>query len=277
MKLACNYYRETEELVRDGVIDVDYFKFPGLGFQMEQLRDFAAFAERVTAIRPILLHGLYPAPHDLASATLRQDFDFDTVNALIEQSKTPGISLHPTVGAIDATCDTREVIATIADNVAFLKKHYGHMEFITVENMPDARFGDIIVPEVICEMTAAADCGFLLDVSHAFCAALYRGESFREYMQKLPLSRVHEIHLNGWYVQGSKTMCHTKINEEGYDALEWLLGECEPQIVTIEYGRDNDKLGVGIPLVSPDCVNERAKEEIAEQVQRVRKIMRQAI
>ena len=56
MKLACNYYPETEELVRAGKIDIDYFKFPALGYQMDvlyDLRAFKAFVEKAGAVRPI--------------------------------------------------------------------------------------------------------------------------------------------------------------------------------------------------------------------------------
>ena len=29
MKIACNYYRETEQLFYENKIDIDYFKYPG--------------------------------------------------------------------------------------------------------------------------------------------------------------------------------------------------------------------------------------------------------
>jgi len=34
MKIACNYYQETEQLFDENRIDIDYFKYSGLGFQM---------------------------------------------------------------------------------------------------------------------------------------------------------------------------------------------------------------------------------------------------
>ena len=64
MKLACNYCPEAELLVREGKIDIDYFKFPALNYQVGLLHDtdaFEDFAAQMAAVRPILLHGIYPA------------------------------------------------------------------------------------------------------------------------------------------------------------------------------------------------------------------------
>ena len=68
-------------------------------------------------------------------------------------------------------------------------------------------------------------------------------------------------------------MCHVKTIEECYDILQEVLEVAKPKILTLEYGRSNDKLGVGIPLVNQDRINEKVKEEIIEQVERVRQII----
>lgn len=34
IKLACNYYPEAKQLVKEKEIALDYFKYPGLGYQM---------------------------------------------------------------------------------------------------------------------------------------------------------------------------------------------------------------------------------------------------
>ena len=82
MKLACNYCLEVEKLFDEKRIDIDYFKYPALVFQMKIMENFDIFenfCEKLTKKLPILLHGLYPAPHDLSSPALINDFDFDTV------------------------------------------------------------------------------------------------------------------------------------------------------------------------------------------------------
>jgi uncharacterized protein (UPF0276 family) len=278
MKLACNYYRETEELVRDGKIDIDYFKFPALGFQMGicdkgRESEFEAFASRVTGLKPVLLHGLYPAPHDLASPTLTDDFDFETADRLIRLTKTPGLSFHPTFTFPDPAAPIAETLDNIIRNIRFIKHQYADMRFVSVENVDSNRYGELIKPEVLKELVNAADCDFLLDISHAFCASRWLGMELMDYIRRLPLEKISEIHINGWIVKGDRVMCHTKINETGYSALSELLAISHPNIITIEYGRGDDYISAGIPLLSPDKVNDDAKAEIVEQVGRIKKIV----
>jgi len=250
MKLACNYYPETEALVREGRIGIDYFKFPALGYQLDMLKDaeaFAGFIERVSAVRPMLLHGLYP-----------------DMERLIARSGTPGISFHPSAGK------TKLNTETVVGIIRFLKESYGHLEFISVENS-----GDFIEanPQLLSEIVYQSGCSLLLDVSHAWCAARRLGLDFLDYLAKLPLDRVHEIHINGWVEKGGDIMCHVKIHEQGYAILKALLPVCRPKIVTIEYGRDDDRLGCGCPILRPGELNAAAMEEIVEQVERVKEMI----
>lgn len=67
-------------------------------------------------------------------------------------------------------------------------------------------------------------------------------------------------------------MCYTKIHEEAYKALKEVLEHCKPKIITVEYGRHNDRIGVCVPVLSLTSVNERAKYEIAEQIYKIRGI-----
>jgi len=250
MKLACNYYPETEALARGGKIDIDYFKFPALGYQLDIPQDahaFEAFAAQVVALRPILLHGLYP--------------DMDR---LIRASKTPGISFHPSAG------HKRLRLDTVIGIIRFLKESYAHLDFISVENSGEAIEAD---PLALSEIVRKSGCSFLLDVSHAYCAARRLGEDLWAYLEKLPLDRVSEIHVNGWVEKGDDIMCHVKMHEQSYQILKELLAVCRPEIVTIEYGRHDDRIGCGCPVMRPGEMNARAMEEIVEQVGRIREII----
>lgn len=279
MKIACNYYRETEALVQNGAIDIDYFKWPALGFQMDIARDregFERFTRRLRALRPILLHGLFPAPHNLLSPSFEADFDAETAAMLIKVTGTPGLSLHPTTSPVDSGLCRHEIVKTIADNIVLLRSKLPSMAFLAIENVDSPKFGALLKPEVMGEITDAANCDFLLDISHAFCASRCIGEDFTSYLRRLPLHRVCEIHINGWVEQAGKAppfMCHIKITEEGYRTLETLLELCEPKIITIEYGRDNDRFGLNIPLMAPDRINPDAEREIVEQVDRIRALV----
>jgi len=67
---------------------------------------------------------------------------------------------------------------------------------------------------------------------------------FETYLYGLPIDKVYEIHINGWIETESDIMAHTKINELGYRTLNKLLKECSPKMITLEYGRNNDRINL---------------------------------
>jgi len=277
MKIGCNYYLETEQLFDEGKIDLDYFKYPAEGFHIDIMKDldaFELFCNKLTAKRPILLHGLNPAPHDLSSPSLQADFDDEIVNRLIKLTKTPGLSFHPLLSKLPDDVPFAETLATIIENAIFIKEKYSGMDFIAIENCDTIRWGDLIKPEVITQIIDETGCDFLLDINHAFCASRALGEDFRIYLSKLPLQKISEIHINGWVETENDIMGHLKINEMGYTILKELLNECNPQIITIEYGRAYDRIGLGCPLMAPDKINDDAKIEIIEQVTKIKEILK---
>jgi len=275
MQLACNYYAETEALVRAGRIDIDYFKFPALPFQMAHWnwRGAENFMAALRQVRPVLYHGLHPLPHELASPTFVRDFDAKAVRRLLAITQTPGISLHPTLRLVDPAISARQLVETIAANLRFVRETVPGLAFVSVENSPSLKFGPLIQPEVITEIVRQSGCAFLLDISHAYCASRALGVGFREYLKQLPLKDVYEIHINGWAEKDGATMCHVKINDTGYAVLAELLEVCEPEIVTIEYGRHNDRIGCGCPVMTPEGGNAQAADEIIEQVGKIREIL----
>ena len=276
MKIGCNYYLETEQLFDDGSIDIDFFKYPAEIFHMEIMKDldaFEVFCNKLTAKRPILLHGLYPAPHDLSSPSLQVDFDHETSNRLIKITKTPGVSFHPTLSKISDDVPFIKTFSTIIANACFLKEKYSDMAFVSIENLDYVhRFGDLVKPEIITELLNESGCGLLLDISHAYYASRGLRMGFHDYLRKLPLEKTVEVHINGWVENENGLMSHTKIHEEAYQTLKEVLKCCTPKIITVEYGRNNDRIGIGCPVMSPDKINDEAKNEIIEQVNRIKDI-----
>lgn len=277
MKLACNYYLETEQLFDEKSIDLDYFKYPGLGFQMglmDDLNAFENFCNKLTIKRPILLHGLYPAPHDLLSSTLQIDFNDEIANRLIRITKTPGLSFHPALSKLPDNVPFENIFAIIVANAKFLKEKYADMEFVSLENCDNIQWGNLLRPEIITRLLNETGCEFLLDISHAYCASRWLNIPFIDYIKMLPLEKTVEIHINGWIATENSVMCHTKIHNEAYIALKEVLQYCDPKIITIEYGRHNDRIGSGCPVMSPDKIINDAKKEIIEQVTKINEIIR---
>lgn len=276
MKIACNYYLETEQLLDERIIDLDYFKYPGLVFQMEIMKDldaFESFCNKLTAKRPILLHGLYPSPHDLSSPSLQTDFNNEVANRLIKITGTPGLSLHPALSKIPDDVPFEKTFRTIVENAIFIKEQYADLEFVSLENCDNIQWGELIKPDRISRLLSETGCDFLLDISHAYCASRWLNIPFIEYLKMLPLDKTVEIHINGWITTDSSVMCHTKIHDEGYHALKEVLNYCSPKIITVEYGRDYDRIGSGCPLMSPDKINDEAKKEIVEQIIKIQELI----
>ena len=276
MKVACNYYLETEQLFDEGNINIDYFKYPADGFHMGIMNDldaFELFCNKLAAKRPILLHGVYPAPHDLSSPSLKADFNDEIVNRLIKITKTPGLSFHPTLSTISNDVPFVKILGTIIENAIFIKEKYNGMEFLSIENADYFRWGGLIKPEIITQLIDETSCDFLLDISHAYCASRELNMNFHDYLKSLPLEKIIEIHINGWIENENGRMCHTIIHEEAYQALREVLQHCKPKIITVEYGRHDDRIGSGCPVMSPDKINDDAKKEIIEQISKIKEII----
>lgn len=282
IKLACNYHPEVTQLVQAGKVDIDYIKFPALGYQMKvfdkpELADYIPFITELKRIKPVLLHGLLPSKQKIGSKTFIKELNYDVVRRVIELSGTPGISIH--LDGIDTTLPNEINKSIIIDNIQYLKMKFNDMEFISCENVHGDPFSDTdefgicLNPTFISEIVEETGVSFLLDISHAYCTARKVKMGFDDYITALPLDKVYEIHINGWVEAENDIMAHTKINETGYTALESLLKRCDARIVTLEYGRGNDRIGCGVPVMSPNTINEAAKEEIAAQIFQLRDII----
>jgi uncharacterized protein (UPF0276 family) len=274
VKLACNFYVETEELVKENKISIDYFKFPSLGFHESILKDlprYERFLQSTKKVKPLIIHGLYPSPHNICSPNFKRDLRLELVYNILKVSESPGISLH--FDGAEENMSRDQIVEITVENIRYLKETFKGIEFISIENVEKGKSCYINDPGVISEVIKRSDAYFLLDISHAICAANDRKEDFNKYLHELPLQYIYEIHINGWAEKNGDIMCHLKINEEGYKILQSILNICSPQIVTLEYGRHNDRIGLGCPIMKPDCVNDRAKEEIIEQVNRLRQII----
>jgi uncharacterized protein (UPF0276 family) len=93
-------------------------------------------------------------------------------------------------------------------------------------------------PQFINEICLESDCGFLLDIAHARCSAWHMGMDIIDYINKLPLGCLREIHLGGVQQRAMEGLrdTHTALTETDYRLLEYLLARTDPEIITIEYG-----------------------------------------
>ena len=117
---------------------------------------------------------------------------------------------------------------------------------LLLENMPSFptnKYALEILAENICEILALTDTAFLLDIAHARVVASVFGLDVCKYISRLPLEKVAQIHIsgprdrNGYLFDAHEDLC-----EEDYSLLEWVLARTNPQVVTLEYFKDRERL-----------------------------------
>ena len=95
-------------------------------------------------------------------------------------------------------------------------------------------------PATIRRVLSAVDTGLLLDLAHARVAAAFHKMTVEAYLLELPLARVREIHISGVReVDNVLRDAHEPLREADYGLLEWVLKRTKPEVVTLEYFRDD--------------------------------------
>ena len=115
---------------------------------------------------------------------------------------------------------------------------------VILENMPSLhphRYRFESEPTVIAKVLDETQTDLLLDLAHARIAAHVRGISSQEYITALPLERTQQIHLAGVREGPDSWLydAHVPLMEEDYQLLEWTLERTNPQLLTLEYFRED--------------------------------------
>jgi uncharacterized protein (UPF0276 family) len=117
---------------------------------------------------------------------------------------------------------------------------------VLLENTEPLPFGGYdfeVRTERISEILQRADCGFVLDIGHARVSAAALGMDVHDYLGRLPLDRVVQIHVSGPRVQNGRLAdVHEPLQEIDYTLLDFMLARTHPQVVTLEYIRERDAL-----------------------------------
>ena len=126
-------------------------------------------------------------------------------------------------------------------------------------------------PQFITRICLEGDCGFLLDLAHARCSAWSFQTDLRTYLNELPLDRVKEVHLAGVWTRAEGVIdTHTKLEEDDYVVLRYVLTKTDPEIITIEYGGMPDQIRNLHGEYEP--VRRNDPWELREMIDRVRQV-----
>jgi uncharacterized protein (UPF0276 family) len=248
MNLAINFSPVAANLVKSGVINIDFFKTPNWDWMVAE----------ASQIRPVAIHFNLEAGNDALG-----DTDWDKVDQQLQATGTPYVNLHLDARQFyypkfqvrtDKASEIETVIQVVLSDVIQVAKRFGAQRVI-IENSPyqgvDGNTMQLcVLPEIITRVIDETGCGLLLDISHAIITAKYMGLDPVEYISHLPVQHIKEMHFAGIHqdqVTGMLTD-HLSIQEEDWLWLDWALrcikeGEWSaPWLLSFEYG------GVGEPF-----------------------------
>ena len=300
MQIGVNYLKEVEELFNEKKIDfIDYFK-------LYSLNGDVSGADWCIANRFLMFHGIIGQVSAFGEKDLIKYTDIEKTKEMIKKSKTPYLSAHICVK--DKTQSKEVTIDALKENIKIFKQTFN--KEIVLENIPYRKYYEhciyLIDPELISKIIYENDIMFLFDISHARKAAEHLNMTLEEYCDKLPMDRAVEFHLVGMYefpdisnpeiaqkytkrqiefikynleTKGRYLDNHGKMNEEDYLFLEKAIKKYPSlKYITLEYGSieyDSFKeADMTYPICSFDKVNQVAKNEVLEQLLRIKEIVK---
>jgi uncharacterized protein (UPF0276 family) len=245
MLLAINYSHEAATLFAEKRISIDRFKTP----------DWPDMIVEASAYVPVIVHfNLYAGRGDLKKT------DWERIRTLSEQTGTPYVNLHLNPSrknypdfSVDPSRkrDRTRIIDDLMDDVSTVVEQFGP-DRVIVENEPyRGQFGDTlrpgVDPDVIYHVTGETGCGFLLDLSHARISACYLGMDEFEYLKRLPVHRLREMHFTGLNWVNGILRDHLPAVPADWQSLSWALERIhqgswsKPWLLAFEYGGVGEK------------------------------------
>ena len=273
MKLCVNYLEETRALIEEGKIDfIDYIKLYSINGDLSPI-------DWCVTKKDVMFHGMAgDSASNIADKNFFENRDLNLQRKYFEITKTPYISMHINAMAEPVPSED-EAISIIKANVDRLRSEFG--KEILLENIPGIRgrgeYNFYANPDFISKVICETSCGFLFDIGHARVAAEVLEIPFDEYVKRLPMDKIVEIHLAGCMrsVDGYLIANHSKMNEEDYVFLDNLLKTSKTlRTITLEYGTVSRKKALEeCPVVEYGKINEKAKEEVYEQLMRLKEML----
>ena len=249
MKLAINYSPQAEALAAPGTIDFDLFKCPPAWDPV--VPEYAPdLIERARAARPIYLHFPLHAGNNSLATT-----DWGRVEEALAETGTPFVNVHLQADArdfpgMDPVTTAPEDLTAVADalirDMRLVTGRFGP-ERVIVENVPyrgpdDGRLAPCVDPGVIRRVVEETGCGLLLDLAHARLTCLALDLDAREYVARLPTTRLREMHVTGAQSDGRRLRDSMPMGQEDWALVEWAVGRIRgggwatPWALALEYG-----------------------------------------
>ena len=257
-------------LSQGGTDLVDYLKVgPFMGTQ--------AIAE-LASHHPLMLH----LDDTLSGHTPLPDQAVERILDWVQLTGTPWTSEHIGFSVPDVTLD-KALVTQAASDLLSRKQALHNIKRnalalaqslpvpLLLENVPlfpNLAHMHICEPDFIAEVIEDTGCEILLDLAHARVSADVLGYDVHDYLLRLPLTRVVELHLSGprparetdarrralvrrnarsiahliHFGDHNLVDAHESLQEEDYALLEWVLACTQPRAISLEYFRRPEPL-----------------------------------
>lgn len=257
MKIGCNYSPELMMHLEDDIEFVDAIK---LSWEEHYTRQFRS----VGGVKPVLLHFI---PRVLSDEYL--DFSMITkYKLIIEECNATHIGIHFAQSNYSdefVSLSIDEQLNILVKRLVMIKESLGVM--LLIENMPyyclEKGYEFMADPESIQQVCEKADVGVLFDCAHAQISSWHLGISEVEYLNKLPVNRIYEVHLSSPRLRDNRYIDeHEVLQEKDYVYLKHVLEVTKPQFLTLEYGGEGDLL-----------IGKSNSEDINTQITKIKSIL----
>jgi uncharacterized protein (UPF0276 family) len=165
---------------------------------------------------------------DAIDGETKQPADWSKFEKLLADSGTPYLNLHLQAfrrGTADPF-DVEQTLAALIKDVEAVIGRFGK-EMVIVENgfnlEPDAPYA-VFLAETTQQVVEATGCGFLFDISHARIAAMRLGEDYRDYISRLPVHAIREIHVTGMQVVDEYWIQRARASGLPRETIEQYIG-----------------------------------------------------
>ncbi|MFZ3071329.1 MAG: DUF692 family multinuclear iron-containing protein [Anaerolineaceae bacterium] len=240
MKLAVNYSVPLDNLLSQGLVELDLLKCP----------EWDGVVKAGLKLKPVYIHFDISAGN--GSVT---NLDFDLIRRMLKMTDTPHLNCHLAADpALDPKkpADMRRLVKVWKSEMQYLRAQVEGCPLVA-ENLPCAPYmpGSEIGsnPELIREALDSLGVDLLLDLSHARITAANLGLDYQEYIHQLPVERLAELHITGIRPYRSYLTDHFEMRSEDWEAAGWAAEQIashawrEPEIVAFEYGGIGDVFG----------------------------------
>lgn len=258
IQIGCNYSPELMQLLKSNKVTIDWIK-------LSKEDQFEDQFEAVNDLKPVLLHFI---PRVL-SRSFPKAWNLHTLNAAIKKCNSPHIALHMRANTfdLDLPMSGNDFLKAVVENIEEKKTQY-HTKLL-IENMPSTclpkGYEALADPNFIKKVCDLCKIGLCLDMAHAEISAFYRHESLDDYIQKLPLEKIEEVHLSrSEKIEEDMIDQHEALSTIQYRQLEKVLEKACPKIVTLEYGGEG-----------PDYQGKSDIMKIEDQLNRLSQILGQ--